>query len=59
MSVWYTIFRQEDVEVSEDGKTIDVLFSTDGSGNNYVEIPIRFIETAIVAERVAQSHLMA
>jgi hypothetical protein len=44
MSVWYEITNQEDVEVSEDGKTIEVLFSTDNFGNNYVEIPIKFIE---------------
>ena len=44
MSVWHEIKKQEDVEVSEDGKTIDVLFSSDNWGNNYIQIPIKFIE---------------
>jgi len=44
MSVWYQITDQEDIEISEDGKTLHVLFHTDHSGNIYVEIPIEFIE---------------
>ena len=43
MSVWYEIQTQEDVDVSLDGKFLNVLFSTDDAGNNYVEIPIKFI----------------
>jgi len=44
MSTWLTIRDQEDVELSEDGETIDVLFQTDRFGNNYIEIPIKFIK---------------
>ncbi len=44
MSLWHKIKNQDDVEISDDGETLDVLFSSDDSGNNYVEIPIRFIE---------------
>ena len=47
MSMWYKIKDQEDVEISEDGKTIDVLFGGDHNGNNYVEIPIEFITNVL------------
>lgn len=44
MSTWIKIKKQEDVELSEDGKTIDVLYSFDHNGNNYIEIPVEFIK---------------
>ncbi len=47
MSVWYIIEDPEDIEISEDGKTLDVLFTFDDSGNHYVEIPIEFIEQCL------------
>ena len=47
MSTWYEIKDQEDVKVSEDGKTIEVMFSNDRFGNNYVDIPIEFIENCL------------
>ena len=47
MSIWYEIADQEDVELSEDGRTIDVLVSSDDFGNNYVMIPIEFIKHCI------------
>lgn len=47
MSVWYTIEDPEDVEISKDGKTMDVLFSTDDCGNNYVEIPIELVKSCL------------
>jgi hypothetical protein len=39
MSTWYAV-ADDDVELSEDGKTIYVDFYTDYSGNIYVEIPV-------------------
>ena len=48
MSLWYTIEDPEDVEISENGKTLDVLFHSDDSGNHYVEIPIEFIKSLLV-----------
>jgi len=46
MSTWIEIKDQEDVDydslpMTED--TIDVLYSNDDFGNNYVSIPVRFI----------------
>jgi hypothetical protein len=43
MSVWHTIKDPDDVDLSLDGKTLDVLFKSDNSGNHYVEIPIEFV----------------
>lgn len=42
MSIWYEIKNIDDVEVSEDGKEIDVLYNNDLQGNYYVSIPIDF-----------------
>ena len=43
MSEWYEIDNQEDVELSEDGKRVHVLFNTTDQGNQYVDIPVEFI----------------
>ena len=37
MSEWFEIKNQEDVEISEDGKTLEILFNTNRFGNQYVE----------------------
>jgi len=47
MSTWYNVKEQEDVEVSNDGETLDILFATDEWGNKYVEIPIEFVKKAL------------
>lgn len=44
MSIWYKVKEQEDVELSVDGKTLDVCFLEDHNGGNYVEIPIEFVK---------------
>ena len=48
MSVWYTIKDPEDVDISLDGEFLDVLFSTDDFGNNYIEITIKFVEHCLI-----------
>ena len=47
MSVWIKIKSQEDVELSEDGETIDVHYGHDHNGNNYIEIPIEFLKSLL------------
>ena len=47
MSNWIEIKKQEDVELSGDGKTIEVLYSSDEHGNNYIDIPIEFIKSVL------------
>lgn len=44
MSIRYQILESEDIELSEDGKEIEVLFKSDRNGNNYVDIPVDFVK---------------
>lgn len=48
MSVWYQIKDGDDVELSEDGKTLDICFLEDHNGGNYIEIPVEFIKKAVL-----------
>ena len=43
MSEWFEIKSQEDVELSDDRESVEVLFNTDQFGNQYVEIPVEFL----------------
>jgi hypothetical protein len=47
MSVWYEIEDQEDVELSEDGGTLEIKFNIDDNGSVYVEVPIKIIKKAL------------
>lgn len=47
MILWKKIKDQDDVELSEDGKTLEVLYDTDNQGNYYIEIPIEIIRKAM------------
>ena len=42
MSTWKEI-PDEDVTLSDDGKTIEILYETDNSGNNYIEISVEHV----------------
>lgn len=55
MSEWYEIKKQDDIEISADGKTLEVLFNTNQFGNQYIEIPIKFI-TKILAQPSVGKH---
>ena len=43
MSIWYEIKNPEDIEISDNGKTVEILIGTDYSGNIYVEIPVKIL----------------
>ena len=47
MSIWYSIKEQEDVELSDNGETIEILFNGDHNGNHYVDVPVEFIEKVL------------
>ena len=47
MSLWKKIKDEDDVELSEDGKTLEVLYDTDKQGNYYIEIPIEIVRKAM------------
>ena len=51
MSEWYEIKNQEDIELSEDGESIEVLFNSNKFGNQYVDIPIEFIIKVLPKDR--------
>lgn len=54
MSIWKKIKHQDDVELSEDGKTLEVFYDSDLSGNWYIEIPIEFVKKALTLEKQEQ-----
>jgi len=43
MSEWFEIKDQDDVDLSEDGKRIEILIGYNEFGNQYIEVPIKFI----------------
>lgn len=45
----YRRVEREDVDISHDGETIDVLIDHDGYGNVYIEIPVEYIKELIEA----------
>ena len=47
MSIWYKIIDQLDVELSDDGKTIEINYSADYTGNIYIEVPVEFIKNVL------------
>jgi hypothetical protein len=59
MSIWYKVEDREDVNLSADGKTIDVNFSGDDNGNIYVEIPIEFLPLDILPSQFKQEEQSA
>ena len=50
MSEWFEITDPKDIEVSDNGETIEVWFDSDKNGNKYVDIPISLIAEVIGAE---------
>lgn len=57
MSLWREIKDQDDVELSKDGKTLDVLYDGDQHGNYYIEIPIEFVKRALAQSEPSQDEL--
>lgn len=47
MSLRYPVQDPENVEISEDGGELEILFNTDYNGNNYVDIPIEIIMSRV------------
>ena len=49
MSIWHTVKESDDVQLSDDKKTLEVLLNSDHNGNNYIEIPVEFVIDKISA----------
>ncbi|MCP4650287.1 MAG: hypothetical protein GY853_09460 [PVC group bacterium] len=47
MSIWYSVKDKEDVAISEDGKSLEILFEKRYDGNHYVEVPVKFIQEVV------------
>ena len=43
MSTWRMVEDIDDIAVSHDKKTLEILIGSDDWGNNYIEVPIEFI----------------
>jgi len=52
MSEWYKIKDQADVELSEDGKSIEIMFNTNYSGSQYIEVPVEFIKRVLKEDEI-------
>jgi len=44
MSIWHEVKDKDNIAISEDKETIEIMFREDCNGGNYVDIPIKFIE---------------
>ena len=52
MSEWYKIKDQADVELSEDGKSIEIMFNTNYSGSQYIEVTVEFIKRVLKEDEI-------
>ena len=50
MSAWRRITDKDDVQLSDDGTTIDVLVDTNEFGNEYIEIPVERIKALLMGK---------
>ena len=50
MSEWFEVKDKGNIDLSEDGKSVYILFETNQFGNRYVEIPIEFFNFGFPAE---------
>ena len=55
MSYWHRVDEKEDVEISDDGIDIEILFLSDHQGNHYVEIPIELVKKVIIEHELKQN----
>lgn len=55
MSEWFEIEEKDAVELSEDKKTIEILFNTSECGNQYIDVPVGFISDILVREGICKN----
>ena len=36
MTIWHTVKESDDVQLSDDKKTLEILLNSDHNGNNYI-----------------------
>lgn len=52
MSEWKRVRHRDEVSLSEDGKSLEVLIGTSAWGNEYIEIPVEFVREVLDASKV-------
>jgi hypothetical protein len=55
MSEWIKLDEPEDIQISDDGKELEILFETNDFGNRYLTIPISWIDTALAYAKLNKS----
>jgi len=53
MSEWFEVKDKDNVELSDDGKFVDIMFDTNDFGNRYVEVPVGMLVKLLATERAA------
>ena len=51
MSTWYDIEDPDDIDLTDDGKFIHLLFDSDEDGNKYVSVSVELIKDILADER--------
>lgn len=51
MSEWFDVTNQDDVDLSDDGKEVHILFATNRNGNRYVSVPVELLVKLLAAQR--------
>jgi len=52
MSEWFDVTNQDDVDLSDDGKEVHILFATNRNGNRYVSVPVEVLVKLLSAQLV-------
>lgn len=47
MSIWYEITDEEDIDFSEDGKEMHILYDNDNTGNYYVSVSVELLKAKL------------
>ncbi len=55
MSEWFEVKDPDDVDLSDDGKSVHILFSKSHAGNRYIEVPVEILAKLLAAQQGVQS----
>lgn len=51
MSEWFEVKDPDDVDLSDDGKSVHILFSKSHAGNRYIEVPVEILAKLLGAQQ--------
>lgn len=55
MSEWFDVTDQDDVDLSDDGKEVHILFATNRNGNRYVSVSVELLAKVLAAQPGVQA----